>query len=856
MSRRPNTVTLLLVCAMAGVACAPLGLGRRAVEPAPVVADTTPARPAWVAPAPAAATRSDEDGLARLARFAAVWHAVRWWHPDVVERGPAWDTAYLRHVEPARAARDAAAFADAVAALLDELDDPASRVVRARAPGRDSLAAGAPHGGAPVVAGDGVRVADARADGTVARAAVLRTADSLLLVRPVALQGGDLSSLLPTVPPAVAVLDLRTDSGTVAGLPWRSRAPTAAELPRAGPAVPPLVARSVRRAAPDPAPGAPPAVDDAFAWLLHPLAAPDAPPAPDAPATTTVAPRLVVVVDDATVVPPTLLALHAAGRLQFVSTGSGVLTQQPATIILPLGGDAAAHVRLAAWDALPGRPAARRADTTLAAAGPRGLAPDTLDAALRVALALARRGAAADSVPPRDPVARLPAAARPTMAGAGAAGVSTAGAGPALPDPARRAPYPSLPERLLAVTQLWGAARAFSPYLPMADEDWDQAFADALGAAEEAGSARAWGRTVLRFAAALDASQVSVHVPDHPEFERRRGRVPLALRLVEGRPLVTAIHDSAAARTGVQVGDEIVAIGGEPIDKRFERLRPLVSASNAWSREERLRDWLLQGPAEVKATFRVRRDGAPRDVEFQYGDLVPPVVAAPGPTVDTLAGGVLRVRPDAAAAPRPSARAAAPLAPPPASARAVIVDLRGVHDAAAAAWLAGSVLDADRRAFARDERSWLEAPPTATLRAPELDPARRSTRTVRTTPSVPPDAFTGPMAILVDAATQGEGELLALRLLAGGQSRLLVGAPTAGAVGAVTELALAGDVRVTLPVGDVRHPDGRFLQRLGLTPGLGVTPTVTGVRSGRDEVLEAAQRWIAQQLAPPPARRR
>jgi hypothetical protein len=32
---------------------------------------------------------------------------------------------------------------------------------------------------------------------------------------------------------------------------------------------------------------------------------------------------------------------------------------------------------------------------------------------------------------------------------------------------------------------------------------------------------------------------------------------------------------------------------------------------------------------------------------------------------------------------------------------------------------------------------------------------------------------------------------------------------------------------------------------------------VTGVRNGRDEVLEAAQRWITQQLAPPaPLRRR
>jgi C-terminal processing protease CtpA/Prc len=127
---------------------------------------------------------------------------------------------------------------------------------------------------------------------------------------------------------------------------------------------------------------------------------------------------------------------------------------------------------------------------------------------------------------------------------------------------------------------------------------------------------------------------------------------------------------------------------------------------------------------------------------------------------------------------------------------------------------------------------------------------------VRTAPRAPRDAFTGPMAVLVDATTQGEGELIALRLLAGGLSRVLVGTPTAGAVGDVATLRLPGQVQVTFPVHEVRHPDGAFVQRLGLTPSLAVTPTVTAVRNGRDEALEAAQRWIAQQLAPPPGRRR
>ena len=39
---------------------------------------------------------------------------------------------------------------------------------------------------------------------------------------------------------------------------------------------------------------------------------------------------------------------------------------------------------------------------------------------------------------------------------------------------------------------------------------------------------------------------------------------------------------------------------------------------------------------------------------------------------------------------------------------------------------------------------------------------------------------------------------------------------------------------------DVRHADGRQLQRVGLIPDIEVKPTIEGIRAGRDEVLEKA----------------
>ena len=42
----------------------------------------------------------------------------------------------------------------------------------------------------------------------------------------------------------------------------------------------------------------------------------------------------------------------------------------------------------------------------------------------------------------------------------------------------------------------------------------------------------------------------------------------------------------------------------------------------------------------------------------------------------------------------------------------------------------------------------------------------------------------------------------------------------------------------------MRHADGRQLQRVGLQPQVPVSPTIAGIRAGRDEVLEAALKYV------------
>jgi C-terminal processing protease CtpA/Prc len=67
-----------------------------------------------------------------------------------------------------------------------------------------------------------------------------------------------------------------------------------------------------------------------------------------------------------------------------------------------------------------------------------------------------------------------------------------------------------------------------------------------------------------------------------------------------------------------------------------------------------------------------------------------------------------------------------------------------------------------------------------------------------------------------------------------------VGSNTAGTNGNVTAIVLPGGVMVTFTGLDVRHADGRQLQRIGIQPHVAVRPTPAGLHAGRDEVLEKA----------------
>jgi C-terminal processing protease CtpA/Prc len=120
---------------------------------------------------------------------------------------------------------------------------------------------------------------------------------------------------------------------------------------------------------------------------------------------------------------------------------------------------------------------------------------------------------------------------------------------------------------------------------------------------------------------------------------------------------------------------------------------------------------------------------------------------------------------------------------------------------------------------------------------------RAAVESMQLIPTTDKPRYTGRTVMLIDERAISQSEHTGLFFEAANGTKF-VGTPTAGANGDVTNVVLPGDIVVNFTGLEVRHADGRQLQRVGLKPDITAKPTIAGLRAGRDEVLDAAVRLL------------
>jgi C-terminal processing protease CtpA/Prc len=111
--------------------------------------------------------------------------------------------------------------------------------------------------------------------------------------------------------------------------------------------------------------------------------------------------------------------------------------------------------------------------------------------------------------------------------------------------------------------------------------------------------------------------------------------------------------------------------------------------------------------------------------------------------------------------------------------------------------------------------------------------------------------YTGKVVILIDEVSQSQAEYTTMAFRVA-PNATVIGSTTAGADGNVSGIPLPGGLRSMISGIGVFYPDKTPTQRIGIIPNIEVKPTLGGIRSGRDEVLEAGLRHILGPDVPAP----
>ena len=392
--------------------------------------------------------------------------------------------------------------------------------------------------------------------------------------------------------------------------------------------------------------------------------------------------------------------------------------------------------------------------------------------------------------------------------------------------------FPPLERRVLSAFRLWNAIRLFYPYRALMDSSWDDAFEDAIPAFENATTAVEYAQAVARF---------STHVPDSHIWVQSRalresvgtGVIGAELKRIEGLPVVIRASE-IAAKEGLHIGDVLLEMGGESFDARASRIGQLIASSNAWTHARTSDDRALWCTKGTTIAVRVR------DVHDAVRSLTMTCNAwAP---LDDAHGPAFRKIDDAIGyvdLGRLESRDVNAMFAELDTTRAIVFDMRGYPHGTA--WPIARHLNSHgpNTVAARFARVLLGGP---------SDEGAGDAR-AQFSQYLPFDSsikhYAGKTVMLVDERTQSQAEHTGLFFEAA-NGTTFIGSPSAGANGDITGVILPGDVYVSFTGHDVRHADGRQLQRVGLQPEIVVSPTLKGIREGKDEVLDRALTYLRE----------
>jgi C-terminal processing protease CtpA/Prc len=399
--------------------------------------------------------------------------------------------------------------------------------------------------------------------------------------------------------------------------------------------------------------------------------------------------------------------------------------------------------------------------------------------------------------------------------------------------------FPNTEYRLLALFRYWNVINYFYPYKHLIGDSWESVLPRYIPKFEANKDATDYQLTVRELVTEMHDSHGGVRNANAATEKLGTHLPPVLMSYIENKSVVTKVMDE---KLPIKVGDVVLAVDGEPVEKKRDFFARYTAASTPQWLMKGVNARLLLGPKDSVVKLKVQGvRGEARDVELTRSESITDpkwngLMERSTPVMQVLPSGIGYADLDRLQAGEVDKMFDMIKATP-----AVIFDMRGYPNGTA--WtIAPRLTEKKNVVAALFSRPILEA--TSLGDSEVADSARYSF--AQRIPERQGDVYKGKVVVLIneDAISQAEHTCM---FLEAATDVTFIGTPTAGANGDVTFMVLPGNLSVSFSGHDVRHADGRQLQRVGIQPTIRVERTIRGLVDGRDELLDAAVKFLQGQ---------
>ncbi len=380
--------------------------------------------------------------------------------------------------------------------------------------------------------------------------------------------------------------------------------------------------------------------------------------------------------------------------------------------------------------------------------------------------------------------------------------------------------------RLLTLFRFWNMIEYFSPYKHLTDPKWEAVLKAAVPEMILSRDDRSYGLSLLKMIAQVkDAHTGLWSMPKGLINYYGKYRMPVEIRMIEGKAVVTKVFDSEKSGDKFRIGDVLISKEHKKIEEIRDSLWAYMSTPNEAVANRDLARKLVTSNSELVPCELVR-DGRPIKVDIAA---LPSSQIKPA-TRDTvpfkmLDNNILYINHSLLRGKMIIENMA-----DWSKVKGIVIDDRNYPGDFLVFKLTPLLLNKPTD-FVRFTNTSLQYPGTFVMSSP-LQVGENTN-----------DFYRGKVAILVNEDTQSSAEYHVMAYQAASHVKVF-GSQTAGADGNVSYIDLPGNQRTMLSGLGVYYPDQRETQRVGIKIDQIIKPSIKGVQQGRDEVLEKALEYL------------